>query len=493
MIKNKNTSLIYILVIVLVFSVFAYSGEKAKEEMLPGHTEKLAEYIAQSKYSDFPAEVITRAKYLIMDHIGSMLGASQTKLGKKYLALGKNINCGSTECTILGSGEKVSRETALYVHGLLVSMLSFGDNFQFHVPNYPGVIIMPVSLSFGEALGASGKDFLTAVILAYEACCHIGSQSGNDLWMTHFCFPRATGLAVVLAKLQHMDAQEVADVIRGAGIYHFSLGRQKKDQASNKGIARMIRLNTIRDIINLLNVYRSLQELDREPFLLDWDSKKWFLAGGSLENYDKLTSQLGKTYRILDLGFSPVPAPNYTHAAVTALLTALDNGPVKEEDVEEIIVKGVVRLDHPDWGEDMFEAQYSMYCVLALTALGVEPGPQWYMDGRFDKPDVRSLAKKIKLVNDPEAEILEMHEKIKCSVQVKFKDGSVKEATIHNVKGMTDNPLSAEEHLARFRANTRGIFDEAQVNRVINAIMNLEKVHHLSELTKLLVSPKLPN
>ena len=46
----------------------------------------------------------------------------------------------------------------------------------------------------------------------------------------------------------------------------------------------------------------------------------------------------------------------------------------------------------------------SLAVALALAALGIEPGPKWYTTGKFKDPEVRELAAKIKLENDPEAE-----------------------------------------------------------------------------------------
>jgi 2-methylcitrate dehydratase PrpD len=180
-----------------------------------------------------------------------------------------------------------------------------------------------------------------------------------------------------------------------------------------------------------------------------------------------------------------------SHALITTLWKALDHKPIKTKNIEQIIVKNVKRLDRPQW-EIMMQTQFSMQCVISLAALGVETGPKWYTTGKIKDPEVRELAAKVKLENDPEAEELEPREgKVKCTVTVKFKNKTVKKATIHRIKGTPVNPMIEEELKAKFRANTIDIFSEARVAKIIDTVLNLEKLPKISDLTKLLNSPKV--
>ena len=118
----------------------------------------------------------------------------------------------------------------------------------------------------------------------------------------------------------------------------------------------------------------------------------------------------------------------------------------------------------------------------------------WHLikTGKFKDPEVRELAANVKLENDPEAEEMELREgKVKCTVTVKFKDGTVKKATIYHVKGAPGNPMTEDELKAKFRTNTIDIFSEDQVARIIDTVLNLEKLPKVSDLTKLLSSPEI--
>lgn len=482
--------IIFLILMVFIVTAQVPADEKTKEkkvELTP--LDVLAKYACEAKFEDFPAEVKERAKYLILDNIGCVLGATQTEIGKKYLSMGRSMR--GSEVTLLGSGDKVSALTGAYVNGQLANILDFDDTYDFYSPAHPGNGIVQTALTMAEAVGASGQEMLTAVIVGYESCMHVGRAGGSIFWKTPFIYPFTLGTAVTAARLLNSNRLQTAAAIREAGLWSSAPTRRKFDVESNTRITDTKNNAGSVSAEGIIAAYRAQQGFAGREHFLEGDFKKWYLAGGELADYDMLLNGPGKTYRIMEVSFKPTPSCRFSHAAVTALWQALDRQPVKEKDVKEIIFKGVVRLNHPKW-ENMLQAQFSLYCILSLTALGVEPGPQWYVTGRFDDEDVRKLAKKITLVNDPEAEKLEMLEsKFKCSVKVVFNDGTVKEAAIRHAKGAPGNPMTEEELQTKFRANTKALFPESRVTKIIDTILNLEKVNRVSDLTKLMTSKKL--
>jgi 2-methylcitrate dehydratase PrpD len=483
--------IIFFILIGLIFAAPVPAQEKKKENNDGAKPlDVLVKYVDEAKFEDFPEAVKKRAKYLILDNIGCVLGGTQTETGKKYLALARSMG-GGNEVTVLGSGDRVSCLTGGYVNGQLANILDFDDTYDFYSPAHPGIGIVQTALAVGEAVGASGKEMLTAVILGYESCMHVGRAAGAIFWKTPFIYPFALGTAVVSARLLKFDRQQIADAIRQAGMWSSAPTRRKFDVESNLLITDV--KNNAGGVVSegITAAYRAQQGFTCGEHFLEGDFKKWFLAGGELTGYNMLLNGPGKIYRIMEVCFKPTPSCRFSHPAVTALWTALNRQPVKEEDVKEIVFKGVVRLNFPKW-ENMLQAQFSMYCILSLTALGVEPGPGWYVTGRFNDDDVRKLAKKIKLENDPEAEKLEMREsKFKCSVKVVFRDGTCKEATIHHAKGAPGNPMTEEELQTKFRANTIALFPESRVTKIVDTVLNLEEVPRLTTLMKMLSSKKL--
>ncbi|UCH95303.1 MAG: MmgE/PrpD family protein [Candidatus Aminicenantes bacterium] len=478
-----------------VFLVFAPPGESKEivknKKTAPKPVEVLAAYVNSARFNDFPKDVVNRAKYLILDNIGCALGGTQTDLGRKYLRVAANWK-GIPESTIMGIGTRVSCMNAAYVNTQLANVLDFDDTYDLYSPGHPGNAIIQTAISLGEAVDASGEELLTAVILGYEVCLRIGQAEGPIDWQWPIYVDSMTrGTTAVSSRLLKLEREEICTAFHHAIELLFPPKREKFDIPASMVVPETKSNFGLYAMQGILAARLAQQGVTGWDSLLEGDLKKWFLAGGEVEAYDILTGGLGKIYRIMEVSFKPTPSCRLTHAPITALWKALDHKPVKAKDIEQIVIKGVKRLDRPQW-EIMMEAQFSMQCVIALAALGIEPGPKWYTTGKFKDPEVRELAAKVKLENDPEAEELELRGgKVKCTAAVKYKDGTVKKATIHHVKGAPGNPMTQEELKAKFKANTIDLFSEPQVARIIDAVLNLEKLPRVSDLTKLLISPKV--
>jgi len=486
----------FFVLLLAVFVVFAFAEESKKEkakdkDSAPKPIEVLSAYVKAAQFNDFPEAVINRAKYLILDNIGCALGGTQTDIGKKYLRVSANWK-GAPESTVMGIGTGVSCMNAAYVNAQLANVLDFDDTYDLYSPGHPGNAIVQTAIALGEAVDASGEELLTAVILGYEVCLRIGRAEGPIDWQWSIDVDAMTrGTTTVSSRLLKLDQEEICSAFRHVMELIFPPLRQKYDVPTDTPVPETKSNFGLYAMRGILAARLGQQKVTGWDTLLDGDLKKWYLSGGEVEGYDILTGGLGKIYRIMEVSFKPTPSCRLSHAPVTALWKALDHKPIKAKDIEQIVIKFVKRLDRPQW-EIMMEAQFSMQCVISLAALGVEPGPKWYTTGKFKEAEVRELAAKVKLENDPEAEEMELREgKVKCTVTVKFKDGTVKKATIHHVKGAPGNPMTEEELKAKFRANTIDIFSEDQVTRIIDTVLNLEKLPRVSDLTKLLSSPQV--
>lgn len=482
--------------LVLCAALPGFAANKAKQESpQPTPMDILVDYIQDARFADFPEEVVKKAKYLLLDNVGCVLGAAQTDIGRNYLALGRDL-AGSKEATILGSGTRTSSIHAAYVNGQMANVLDFDDVIDWYVPAHPGNAFVQTSLALGEALGASGEEVLTAFIVGCEVACRVGRAAGSIHWQEPLIYADMTlGTAAISARLLRLDKEQTRTALHHARIWGGGGGakRQKFDLRADVMVTDMKNAAGVHAANGIMAALRAKNGLSerRQDNPLEKDIKGWYLFGGELSDYTDITRDLGKLFRMLAVSFKPTPSCRLSHAAVTALRQALAGEPVKEEDVEEIVIKGVKRLDRPKW-EEMLEAQFSMQCIVAMTALGVEPGPKWYVGGRFNDADVKALAAKVKLETDPEAELLEI--KVlneKCTAKVVFKDGKVREATTYHAKGGPGNPMSYAELQDKFRANTRALFKASQVEAIIAAVLDMEKMTDISQLTRLLVSKKL--
>jgi len=452
--------------------------------------DRLARYVTDTSFNDIPEKVIKRAKFLIMDSIGCALGATKTDLGKTYLRLGKRLG-GEPESRLAGDKEKVSVENAALVNTQLANLLDFDDMYDNYPPFHPGCGIIQTALAAGEKNSATGKQFLTAVVVGYEVCLRVGRAMGHAMWTggtPNLAAP--IGPATVAAKLLDLKGggvKRTLEIVEVAGgslttgtpkrrKYDIELDRTGSVK-SNFGIAAHQ---------GITSAEQAALGLDGGKGLLGSNLKEWYLAGLNSENYDQLDKDLGGSYRILDVKFKPTPSCHLTHLPITAAWKALEGETIEEDEVEELVVKGVKRLAHFSWS-NMLEAQLSIPCTLALAVKGVPPD-EWYRNERFLETDIKQLADKVRFVNDPEIEEAEIEDgKMSCEVEIVLNDGKTRSARVDqdHLKGAKKNPMSEDGLREKFSKNAVGSIS-GTVNQLERSLMGIESADNIRELTELL-------
>src|SRR5215472_16531819 len=136
--------------------------------------EKLARYATSLRYEDLPEDVIRIAKRTILDTLGCAFGGYSAGPSKIAMKLASDVNS-KQPGTILLSGIKTSPELAVFANGVMIRYLDFNDAYvsQMNGAGHPSDTIAAL-LTAGELSQRSGRDLITATVLAYEVYCKIG-------------------------------------------------------------------------------------------------------------------------------------------------------------------------------------------------------------------------------------------------------------------------------------------------------------------------------
>jgi 2-methylcitrate dehydratase len=137
--------------------------------------ENLASYGTHIKYEDIPPETVHKAKGLLIDTLGCAIGAYSSEPSKIARKLASQVKSRNMKSTVLGSGQKSTPEMATFANGVMMRFLDFNDGYTGKGVCHPSDTFAPV-LTCADACKASGKDVITASILAYEVFCRIIDQ-----------------------------------------------------------------------------------------------------------------------------------------------------------------------------------------------------------------------------------------------------------------------------------------------------------------------------
>ena len=185
---------------------------------------QIAGFAINLKYEDLPKEVVNEVKRFLYDSIGCAYGGYHTKdvniLRDIYTDLG-----GKHEATLIGFGDKLPAVNSTLVNSLMIRALDFNDIYWKEDPSHPSDLI-PAALSVGEMVGASMKEVITAIVLAYEfeqrlclfATPGIRERKWHHATLTQFVSP------IVAGKLLELNEDQIVNAIGISGSHNHTIG-----------------------------------------------------------------------------------------------------------------------------------------------------------------------------------------------------------------------------------------------------------------------------
>ena len=135
--------------------------------------EIVARYAANLKYEDLPDDVVRSAKRAILDTFGCAFGGYTAEPSRIALKLASSVSA-QQPATVLFTGTRTAPDLAVFANGVMIRYLDFNDAFVSWTngAGHPSDMIAAL-LAAAEVGQRSGRDLITATVLAYEVFCKI--------------------------------------------------------------------------------------------------------------------------------------------------------------------------------------------------------------------------------------------------------------------------------------------------------------------------------
>lgn len=130
-------------------------------------TEKFADFIADIKYEDLPADIVSLTKERILDSIGAILaGAGNWAYREPFLTACREMGTG--DCAAFTTGdEKFPAARAAMIDATFGHAVELDDGHKF-AGAHAGTVVVPVAFTIAKQKGLSGKDIIPAVVAGYD-------------------------------------------------------------------------------------------------------------------------------------------------------------------------------------------------------------------------------------------------------------------------------------------------------------------------------------
>lgn len=471
------------------------------------YTQELAEYAEKLRFEDIPAEVVERAKMILLQTMGATLAAKGTPIANKARKMALEANGGEGgSVTMPGTGEKLAAVNAALAFGTISDCLDWED---CSPTGHPAAGVIPCAWIAADEKKKSGKDLLTAIVAGYEVYQRIAMavQPSNERWRK-----KGWGLtswqifAAILpvVKLYGLDARKINQAI-GMGcecstlpvayhattmsdFYHYEHGYRARDgfliaKAVEKGIHNQ------RDALDEPRCYTGAICGDDGAN----GSGDTTIRSGEAD-VTWFTRELGSRYMLMETLLKHWPANMWVQTPVEIMADLVKKygfGPV---DIEEITIDPPIRnrMWAPDEGfTSVTHAQFSAPYVIATMLLHPTPGAYWYTPEMMKDPEIIALAKKVKPGPSPEDSPMTGFGLFRNgsypmkTITVKLTDGRILTASMDCHPGHPANMMSREEFVARFRIQASPVLSGEALEKAIDTICNIEKVQDISTVSGL--------
>ena len=440
--------------------------------------EKLARYAMSLRYEDLPEDVIRIAKRTILDTLGCAFGGYSAGPSKIAMKLASDVNS-KQPGTILLSGIKTSPELAVFANGVMIRYLDFNDAYvsQMNGAGHPSDTIAAL-LTAGELSQRSGRDLITATVLAYEVYCKIGDvfdYLGHGVDHT-----TVTGMVAVVGagNLLGLTPEEMVHAI---GI---TVGG---NTATRQGRA---------DTLSNWKAYAAADACRKAIFSVQ-------LAGNGMTGpsnvfegrygFFKVMSrkpvappQLGEPFGIRRCFTKRFPLGQFSQTVAQAAVEARSYFKSPDEILEVNIhaSRSAIKImaDGPDkWRPQTHEtADHSIPYSAGLALMYGKIDPDYYEDPYLHDARLLDLVSRIKCLPSDEADQPELANL--CELEVVLKSGGRKTVRVEYHRGHFKNPMTDAEMEEKFRLMAQKHLPADRVDNLLRIVWSVENEPQVSSL-----------
>jgi 2-methylcitrate dehydratase len=459
----------------------------------------LADYACQLRFEHLPPAVVHEAKRRFIDSLATAVGA----LPAEAVAIARRCaQCvqGNPGASLLGGGRS-SVEWATFVNGLLVRYLDYNDTYLSLEPAHPSDNLAAV-LSVGDMLGSSGKDLITAAVLAYELQCRFCDASSlRKQGIDHVTYG-AISSAVAACNLMGLDAGKITHAIGMAGVSNVALRQSRAGELSMwKGCAFA---NAARN--GVFAALLAAEGLTGPAPIFEGD--QGFFKVVSRETWEPapMGSAANPKFMITQTYIKFWPAEYHSQSSIDAALQLrplLDAPRVKGQSGNESWARALVRAitrfdintfnaavdiigkDPEKWRPQTREtADHSLPYCTAVALVDGEVSDAQFAPSRFSDPLLLELVAKIQVHRD--AELSKRYPRgIPSRLTVTLTDGRQLVKEVEFPRGHAQNPMTDAEVEQKFRSLVEPRYGKARADQVLKVCWSLEDLKSAAELIRL--------
>ncbi len=433
--------------------------------------QRLADYAIKEQTSQLPADVIHHAKRAVIDWYAALLPGSlcppATLLEQ---AFAEDLDRGHAR---LACGRRATTRTAALINGAASHTVEFDDIYR-DAGYHPGSPTISAALAAAQASGATGEQFLRAVIVGYETSTRIGEA----VMPSHYRFWHTTGTvgafgaAAAAATAMRLNHQQFSHAVATVGTFAAGLKQAFLSQAMSKPLhgghaadaGVLAALAASKGVTGALDII---------------EGKEGFGAAMSVNPvWSKVTQGLGSDYHINHMTFKAHGCCGHTFPSIDGVLHLVMTHQLKPQDIKTITLAtyqaGLDIIDNAT-PEGEYQAKFSLQYTVAHAAIFGSVRLNAFTPERMQDAQLRALMQKVVCVADPVFSKGYPGQRA-SRVEIETTDGRTLSHIQPYRKGDPELPLTDDELNAKFMELAEPVLGEAGSKHLLQQLWQLEKL-----------------
>ena len=453
------------------------AATESEKDSVPEYLQALVRFVCATRFEHLPEPVVDRCKRLIADCFAIITAGNQSAEMKALAAsllddasTGLSSGAPVSPCWIIGTARRAGPRDAGFLNGIASPWHDF-DEGRTIAYSHPGSQTVPAAIAAAQALGASGRELLRAVVLGYEVSARIGTASRLRVAVHPHGVLGVIGSAIAVGLMKRFDAGRMHQLINIAATMGMATNRQA-----------MLDEATVRNVYSGHSALAGLDAmyLAQAGFTGQRDGIGFTYGAVIADGFDaqRMIDGLGSEWLITRGYFKLHPTGRYSHAAIDALHDALATVPQGRLDVRSIrrIEVKAFQMAALLSGRKIttsFGAKFSIPFALATILVHGRSGIESFELEAVQNPLVQSLLAKIHISEEP-AYTRAYPGKQLCDVIIHLDDGKSLRGRCEVMKGEPGNPHRPEEIEQKFYDLTVPVWGDTRADKLYKALLALE-------------------
>jgi 2-methylcitrate dehydratase PrpD len=436
----------------------AHNTKVSADANAPPVTRMLADFVSTHPSRGWDESVDREAHRTLLNWVGCAVGASQHATVKAALAAVSEL-APSPQATILGRRERVDFASAAMLNGITSHTFDFDDT-HLRTIIHPAGPVASAALALAEHYGASGRQFIDALVLGIDVECRVGNMIYPDHYDRGWHITGSTGMlgaAAACARLLQLDPVKTAMALGIAASQPIGVREQFGSMTKAFHVGGSARAGLMSALMAKHGYTSSPRAIEAPRGLAQTYSTKC--------DWSEISDALGKRFEISSNTYKPFACGIVIHPSIDGCMQLMSANRLPIADIERIDLKVhslVLELTGKAAPRNGLEAKFSVYHACAAGLLLGEVGEHAFADEVVTRPDVIALRDRIK------ASVDDAIDEASADVTIICKDGRKLHVFVEHAIGSMQRPMGDADLQRKFHGLVDPVLGSARADQVID-------------------------